>query len=109
MKLTATKPPPQPSLAVTRLISGAGTAEAQSTVTGAGQVRVGGITSLTVIVCAQSAGLPQASVARYVRRMINWLGQLLAVSVSRIKVTVAKPPPQPSLAETRLMSGAGTA
>ena len=63
-KVTVIDPPPQPSLAVTKLVSGAGTSEAQLTVTGAGQVMVGGVISWTVIVWVQSALLPHASVAR---------------------------------------------
>src|SRR3989442_1409733 len=90
-KLTVTAPP-QPSLAVTRLVSGAGTAEAQLTLAGAGQAIVGAVISLTVIVWVQSA----------------WLPQLLALMLSPTKLTVTAPP-QLSLAVTRLVSGAGTA
>src|SRR2546428_11996774 len=106
-KLTLTAPP-HPSLAVTRLVSGAGTAEAQLTVAGAGQAIVGAVVSLTVIVCVQSAWLLHRSVARYVRGMTNRFAQLLALIVSPTKVTVTEPPPQLSLAVTALVSGAGT-
>src|SRR5438034_11348438 len=50
--VTATAPP-QLSLAVTLLVSGAGTALAHCTVTGPGQVRLGGVVSFTTIVCEQ--------------------------------------------------------
>lgn len=56
--------PLQLSLAVTLPVFGAGTWLAQETVVGGGQVRVGGIWSLTVMVCWQMAELPQASVDR---------------------------------------------
>ena len=62
-KVTLTAPP-QPSLAVTLPVSGAGTALAQLTVTAAGQVILGAVVSLTVIVWVQVVLLPHASVAR---------------------------------------------
>ena len=54
---------PQLSVAVTRLMSGAGTSVIHATVTGAGQVIIGGILSSTVIVCVQLVVLPQESTA----------------------------------------------
>jgi hypothetical protein len=42
--------PPHPSLVVTDEILTAGTCDAHDTVTGAGQVMLGGVTSFTVIV-----------------------------------------------------------
>ena len=61
-KVTTTAPP-QLSLVVTAVVLAAGTNPAQETVTLAGQVMLGGVWSKTVIVCAQLAVLPQASVA----------------------------------------------
>lgn len=58
--------PPQLSVAITLAVLGAGTAEAQLTVTGAGQVITGGVWSFTVITCVHSVKLPQTSVALYV-------------------------------------------
>src|SRR3990172_8085756 len=60
----------QLSLVVTELVSAGGTSSSHSTVTGPGQVAVGGVVSSTVIVCVQSVVLPQPSVARYVRVMV---------------------------------------
>ena len=57
-------PPPQLSEVVTAAVFTAGTWPAQETVTLEGQVMDGGAVSLTIIVCAQVAELPQASVAR---------------------------------------------
>ena len=54
---------PQLSVAVTLEISGLGTFPEHCTVTGGGQVIVGGVLSLTVMICVQVALLPQASVA----------------------------------------------
>ena len=56
--------PAQLSVAVTRAVFGAGTAEAQATVNGAGQVTTGGVWSFTVMICVHSAKLPHTSVAR---------------------------------------------
>src|SRR2546427_11688719 len=69
--------PPQFSLVVTLLVSGAGTWLAQLTVRLVGQVMLGGLVSVTVMVWIQVALLPHWSVARYVRLMTNWPGQLL--------------------------------
>src|SRR5438874_10547535 len=69
--------PPQLSLVVTLLVSGTGTWLAQLTVRLGGQVMLGGLVSLTVMVCVQAALLPHWSVARYVRLITNWPGQLL--------------------------------
>jgi hypothetical protein len=56
--------PPQLSDAVTEPIFAGGTKLAHETVTGPGQVIVGGVISFTVMICAQVALLPQMSVAR---------------------------------------------
>jgi len=66
-----TTPPPQLSLVVTLLVFGAGTWLAQLTVRLVGQVMLGGLVSLTVMVCVQVALLPHWSVARYVRLKTN--------------------------------------
>src|SRR5258708_40030558 len=71
-QLTVTAPP-QLSLVVTVLVSGTGTWLAQPTVRPVGQVMLGGLVSLTVIVCVQVALLPHWSVARYVRLDRNGL------------------------------------
>src|SRR5436309_1080361 len=105
-QLTVTVPA-QLSLAVTRLVLGAGTSRAHGTFTGAGQVMIGGVVSLTVIVWVQVALLPHTSVALYVRVMVNWLKQLLALITSLTQLTVTVPA-QLSLAVTRLVLGAGT-
>jgi hypothetical protein len=62
MKLIVTAPA-QLSVAVTSAVFGAGTAEAQLTVIGAGQVITGGVWSFTVIICVHSEKLPHTSVA----------------------------------------------
>jgi hypothetical protein len=62
--VTVVAPVLQLSVVVTSIVFGAGTCEAHDTVTGGGQVSIGGVLSNTVIVCAQVALLPQASVAR---------------------------------------------
>jgi hypothetical protein len=54
---------PQLSVAVTNVMSGAGTSVTQATVTGAGQVICGAMLSLTVMVCVQVVVLPQESAA----------------------------------------------
>src|SRR2546425_13367372 len=75
-QLTVTAPP-QLSLVVTLLVSGTGTWLAQLTVRLVGQVMLGGLVSLRVMVWIQVARLPYWSVARYVRVMTNWLRQVL--------------------------------
>jgi hypothetical protein len=55
----------------------------------------------------QVALLPQLSVARYVRLMTNWPGQLLELIESPCQVTPTAPP-QASLVVTLLVFGAGT-
>ena len=55
--------PAQLSVAVTEAIFAAGTAAAQLTVTGAGQVITGGVWSFTVIICVHSVKFPHTSVA----------------------------------------------
>ncbi len=54
---------PQLSVALTKVISGAGTWVMHSKVRSAGQVIAGAVVSLTVMVWAQVAVLPQLSVA----------------------------------------------
>ena len=56
----------QASLAITDPIIGTGTRLAHCTVTGAGQVMVGGVISCTTMVRLQVAVLPQSSVAVHV-------------------------------------------
>src|SRR5438445_12369325 len=65
-QLTVTAPP-QLSLVVTLLVSGTGTWLAQLTVRPLGQVMLGGVVSVTVMVCVQVAVLPYWSMALYVR------------------------------------------
>ena len=55
--------PPQLSVAVTEAMFGAGTSEKHCTLNAPGQVSVGGVVSLTVIVCVQVFMLPHGSVA----------------------------------------------
>jgi hypothetical protein len=54
---------PQLSVAVTVVISAAGTSVMQATVTAAGQVICGAMLSLTVMICVQVVVLPQESAA----------------------------------------------
>ena len=61
-KVTTGAGPEQLSLVVTLAGFGAGTWLAHCTVSGAGQVIVGGVLSNTVITCKQVAELPHASV-----------------------------------------------
>ena len=68
--------PPQLSAVMTAPVLTAGTSFAQETVVLAGQVMVGGVTSLTVMTCVQVAELPQASVARYVLVNVNRFAQV---------------------------------
>ena len=64
--------PVQLSVAVTVVISGAGTVPLHAIVGGAGHVMVGGVLStVLVIVCTQVALLPHASVARYVLSVVS--------------------------------------
>src|SRR5438445_7247278 len=105
-QLTATAPP-QLSLVVTLLVFGSGTWLAQLTVRPLGQVMLGGLVSLTVMLCVQVALLPHWSVARYVRLIINCPGQLLELIESPCQLTVTAPP-QLSLVVTLLVSGTGT-
>src|SRR6266702_4432877 len=67
--------PPQLSLVVTLLVSGAGTWLAQLTIRLVGQVRLGGLVSWTVMVWAQVALLPHRWVARSGRLMTTRLAQ----------------------------------
>jgi hypothetical protein len=59
-----------------------------ATVMSAGQVMLGFVVSLTVMVCVQVATLPQASTALYVRRIVYLFGQVWLVITSPTKVTV---------------------
>src|SRR5207249_12261834 len=95
-------------MAVPIRTSGPGTALAQETPTGPGQLTVGGVVSLTVIVWVQSAWLRSEERRVGVGVIVKRLKQLLALIVSPWKLTVTVPP-QPSLAVTLLVSGAGTA
>src|SRR6266446_7361258 len=105
-QLTVTAPP-QLSLVVTLLVSGAGTWLAQLTVRPLGQEILGGVVSLTVTVWIQVALLPHWSAARYVRLMTNCPAQLLELIESPCQLTVTAPP-QLSLVVTMFVSGAGT-
>ena len=53
-----------------------------------GQVIVGGVVSLTVIVCVQLLEFPQTSVAVYVRRIVNRLAQVMLFVTSPDHATV---------------------
>ena len=68
--------PVQLSLVVTSAIFGAGTRDAHCTVIGAGHVMLGGVSSNTVMTCAQVAELPHASVDLYVLVSIYRLTQV---------------------------------
>src|SRR5207249_10812319 len=80
---------------------------AQPTVRPVGQVRLGGLVSLTVMLWIQVALLPHWSAARYVLLMTNWPGQLLELTESPCQLTVTAPP-QLSLVVTLLVFGTGT-
>jgi hypothetical protein len=99
--------PPQLSLVITLVIFGVGTWLAQLTVTFGGQVMLGGLVSLTVMVWMHVALLPHKSVARYVRLNTNCPAQLLAVIESPCQLTLTAPP-QASLVTTLLIFGTGT-
>jgi hypothetical protein len=58
---------PHASVAVTEATFGAGTAWLQVSVGGAGQVMVGGVLSITLMICDAVAVLPHASVAVHLR------------------------------------------
>src|SRR6266700_2920751 len=94
-QLTVTAPP-QLSLVVTPLVSGAGTRLAQLTVRLLAQERLGGLVSWKVMVWVQVVLL-----------MTNRLAQLLELSEPPRHPTVPAPP-QLSLVVTPLVSGAGT-
>jgi hypothetical protein len=100
--------PPQLSVPDTNEISGTGTAEAQLTVIGAGQVSIGGVWSFTVINCVQVAVLPQTSAPWYVRVIVYLFVQVCALITSLTKVMVTVPP-QLSVPDTNEISGTGTA
>src|SRR5437660_10035242 len=91
-QLTVTAPP-QLSLVVTLLVFGTGTWLAQLTVRPLGQVMLGALVSVTVMVCVQVALLPHWSVARYVRLITNSPGQFLEPIESHCQLIVPAPPP----------------
>ncbi len=68
--------PAQLSVDVTSPILGAGTKAAHCTVTPAGHVSIGAVSSNTVMICVQVDVLLHASVARYVRVTVYLLGQV---------------------------------
>src|SRR5437870_1350600 len=70
-------------------------------------VKVGGVVALTTMVCVQTALLPQASVALYVRVIVllQLLVPLLVLSPTKLAVAA---PPQLSLAVTEAGLGGGT-
>ena len=84
--------PLQLSLAETLPGLGAGTCAAHWKVRLAGQVIDGGVASNTVIICVQVAVFRQASVARYVRVMINRLAQVMLDTTSPRLAMVTLPP-----------------
>jgi len=106
-KVTTGAGPEQLSLVVTPAISGAGTRDAHCTVTGAGQVNVGGVSSNTVITWIHVAELPHSSVDRYV--LFTWyrLKQVWLTVTSLTKVTIGAGPEQLSLVVTPAISGGG--
>src|SRR5437870_8495669 len=95
------------ALVVTRVMLGTFTPPAHCTFTRSGYVMIGGIVSWTVFLHVPVPILPHTSVALYVRVMVNWLKQLLALITSLTQLTVTVPA-QWSLAVTRLVLGAGT-
>ena len=109
-KVTVGVVPPQLSLRpVTDPMLEAGTCSAQETVWPAGQVRLGGVWSLTVMVCEQVVELVQASVVRYVRVTVKRLAQVWLLMASPTKVTVGVAPPQLSPSPvTKLILEPGT-
>jgi hypothetical protein len=99
--------PPQLSDDVTAAIFAEGTSPAHCTVTFAGQVMDGGVSSNTVIVCIQVAVLPHRSVALYVLAIVNLLAQVMFVITSPACASRTAPP-QLSLAMTAVVLAAGT-
>src|SRR5260370_32608370 len=99
--------PPQLSVAVTLLVSGAGTWPAQLTIRLPGHVRLGGFASFTVMFWAQGALFPHKSASPYVPGMTNWPAQFLALFEAPFQITHTFPP-QLSLATTLFVFGAGT-
>ena len=99
--------PVQLSVADTALSSGIGTSPAQLTVMLAGiAVIVGGIWSLTVMVCVQKELLLLPSMARYVRVTVKRFGQDWLLMTSPKCDTITGP--QLSDAVTELVLGGGT-
>ena len=77
------------SLAITDPMFGAGTRLAHWTVTGAGQVMVGGVISCTTIVRLQDAVFPQSSVAVHVLVVVYVPVHVPGVETStNVRVTV---------------------
>jgi hypothetical protein len=99
--------PLQLSLVVTDAVFGAGTFDAQTTVTGAGHEMNGTTLSLTVIIWAHVAVLPQTSVALYVLVTVYLLMQALfdVTSLTKLMLTV---PVQLSVAVTASVCTPGT-
>jgi hypothetical protein len=99
--------PVQLSLVVTPAIFGAGCSDAHCTVTGAGHVIVGGVSSNTVMTWIQVAEFPHASVALYV--LLTWkrLTQVWFTVASTTKV-ITGAGSHASLAVTPVILGAGT-
>src|SRR4051812_47801581 len=93
-----------------RLSFAGGTKLAQETVAFAGKpVICGGVVLSIVKVCVRLAELPHASVATYVREMVNRLTQLLAEITSfKCDIVTRALPPQPSVAKTCESFAAGT-
>lgn len=99
--------PPQLSTAVTPVVAAVGIVLAHETVTAVGHVTVGAMLSNTVIVCAQVDMFPHASVALYLRVIVNLFAQItLPVwSLTNAKVMA---PVQLSVALTPAVVCAGT-
>src|SRR5512133_1163734 len=87
---------PQLSVAVTAVMSGAGTALMQATVTSAGHTITGAMLSLTVMICTHVAVFPHRSSTWYVR--VYTFGQFPAVEVSLNKIKLVGSIPQLSVA-----------
>src|SRR5438477_1384536 len=84
--------PPQLSLVITLLVSWAGALCAHHPVRLAGQVRLGGLVSWTVMVWAQVALLPRSEERRVGKVRRYRLAQLLELNESPCQVTVNVPP-----------------
>jgi hypothetical protein len=100
--------PLQLSVALTPAVVCAGIADAQVTVTAAGQVMLGDTLSNTVMIWLQVAVLLQMSDAMNVRVTVNLLAQLTLLVTSLTKLNVVAPP-QLSVALTPVVVCAGIA